>query len=136
MYTVKMNPFVQILISAGGMGFMGMFGWMLWTDGIEREMIPLVVGIYVIVVGTIFYCIRVKVRVYIDYFTYYPLIGRKKTYRWQDIGMTELKHEKLGDAIKIYDKNGRKICYISASFHNQRDFVETVQTHQQATWKR
>lgn len=136
MYTVKMNPIVQILMSVGGIGFMLFFGQMLWEDGIEKEMIPLVIIMYLIIIYTVLYCIRVKVKVYIDYFVYYPLFGRKKVYEWKDIGMTELIHEKRGYTIKIYDRNERKICYISASFKNQKDFVETVKMHTGGYWER
>ena len=99
-----------------------------------KELIPIIIVLYISFVLFAWYFLRVKVKVYIDEFVYYPMKKRKRTYKWNEVGMTELVHIKSGYSIKLYDRNGKKICEIPPFYKNQKNFVETVQVHTGRPW--
>ena len=101
---------------------------------LAKELIPIIIVLYISFVLFAWYFLRVKVKVYIDEFVYYPMFGRKRTYKWNEVGMTELVHIKSGYSIKLYDRNDKKICEIPPFYKNQKNFVETVQVHTGRPW--
>ena len=109
MYTVKMHTIIQVLITLGIGAYLILSGNQILEEGIDKELIPIIIVLYISFVLFAWYFLRVKVKVYIDEFVYYPMFGRKRTYKWNEVGMTELVHIKSGYSIKLYDRNDKKI---------------------------
>lgn len=108
MYTVKMHTIIQVLITLGIGAYLILSGNQIQEEGIDKELIPIIIVLYISFVLFAWYFLRVKVKVYIDEFVYYPMFGRKRTYKWNEVGMTELVHIKSGYSIKLYDRNDKK----------------------------
>lgn len=134
MYTVKMHTIIQVLITLGIGAYLILSGNQIQEEGIDKELIPIIIVLYISFVLFAWYFLRVKVKVYIDEFVYYPMFGRKRTYKWNEVGMTELVHIKSGYSIKLYDRNDKKICEIPPFYKNQKSFIETVQVHTGRSW--
>lgn len=137
MYTVKMKVGQQILFSI--IGIAGLVCYLYLMLGDEEWGMALNIGMLLLFLADIvflFYCMRMRVKVYVDYFVYYPPLGRKRTMNWNEVGITEIVMTKYGEEIIIYDKNNRRVCHLGAGLQNVGDFISTVQTHRQTTWKR
>lgn len=137
MYTVKVKTGQQILFGTIGIAGLCCYPYLMST-GEELE-----IGLRICVllldladVCLILYCTRMRVKVYIDYFVYYPPIGRKKIMKWNEIGMAETVKTKYGEDIIIYDKNDHRVCHLGAGLQNVEDFISTVRMHRFATWQK
>lgn len=137
MYTVR-NP-LMIIIDMALTFVVILLGYTAYTD--EDFTRPYTFSLSQIIVVTTIICvilvlhlwrfgIHEKIVVYVDSIVVYKALGRKKEYKWNEIGMAMTFCEKQSIyGIKLYDRNNKKIIKIRGGYTHREDFINDVRIH-------